>query len=173
MLGAHGQAALMALEQLTKAALMIRHHHERYDGKGYPDGLALERIPVGARILAVANDYDSLQNGTLEERPLTRNDAIKVITSQSGKRYDPNVVEIFKSLMGEEAEPVSTETSIRCAELKPGMVLARDLHTSSGMLLLAKDRALDERLIGQIYQFEHSARQPLTLFIYKPAEPAA
>ncbi|MGQ5523028.1 HD domain-containing phosphohydrolase [Chitinimonas sp. PSY-7] len=163
----NGQAALMALEQLTKASLMIRHHHERYDGKGYPDGLALDRIPIGARILAVANDFDSLQNGTLEEHPLNRSDAVKVIISQSGKRYDPNAVEAFKLLVGGEAEPVSTEAAVRSAELKPGMILARDLHTANGMLLLAKDHALDERLIGQIFQFERSARQPLPLFIYR------
>ncbi|MDN3576532.1 response regulator [Chitinimonas viridis] len=169
----NGQAALMALEQLQKAALLIRHHHERFDGKGYPDGLAMEQIPMGARILALANDFDSLQSGTLEEHALSRDDAYKSIIAHAGKRYDPAVVEAFTTLLGNTlAEPIRVEMAMRSSELKPGMVLARDLSTQAGMLLLAKDYPLDERLIEQIYSFERSARQPLPIYIYKPEEPA-
>ncbi|WP_034607411.1 HD domain-containing phosphohydrolase [Chitinimonas koreensis] len=170
----NAQAALMALEQLQKPAHLIRHHRERYDGKGHPDGLALEQIPLGSRILALANDFFSLQNGTLEERSLGRDDAARAILAQSGKRYDPKVVAAFAKLLGAKpAEPPRAEVAVKSAELKVGMVLARDLSTQGGMLLLARDYALDDRLIEQIHSFERSARQPLPIYIYKTEEPAA
>ncbi|MBV8464545.1 MAG: response regulator [Burkholderiales bacterium] len=164
----NGQAALMAVEQLQRPGTIIRQHHERYDGKGYPDGLALEQITLGARILAVANDFDALQIGTLEEHPQQREDAIRNIVNQSGKRYDPKVVDAFRQIVGStEAAPPADEIAMKSNELKPGMILARDLSTKDGMLLLAKDYALDERLIEQIFSFERSARAPLPIYIYK------
>ncbi|MBV8659340.1 MAG: response regulator [Burkholderiales bacterium] len=165
----NGQAALMAVEQLQRPGMMIRHHHERYDGKGYPDELALEQIEIGARILAVANDFDELQMGLLEERALDRNAAAHSMLRQAGKRYDPRVMEVFASLvLTPDAKPPQEEVAMKSMELRPGMILARDLRTQNGMLLLAKDYALDERLIEQIFGFERSARAPLPIFIYKP-----
>ncbi|MBV8467985.1 MAG: response regulator [Burkholderiales bacterium] len=167
----NGQAALMAIDQLQGAAVFVRHHHERFDGKGYPDGLAEESIPLGARILSVANDFDALQIGTLEDRPLTREDAIRTIRSQSGKRYDPEVVDAFSAVINEPQAPTAKpETPARSGDLIVGMVLSRDLSTHTGMLLLAADHVLDERNIEQIQQFERSGKQPLPIFIYKPQD---
>jgi response regulator RpfG family c-di-GMP phosphodiesterase len=70
-----GQAALMGLENLRKAGTFIRGHHERWDGQGYPDRLSGLAIPYGARVLAVANDFDALQIGTLSPRKLKQDEA--------------------------------------------------------------------------------------------------
>lgn len=59
----HGERAMMALDELREAALMVRGHHERFDGKGFPDRLSGEHIPLGARILFAANDWDELLHG--------------------------------------------------------------------------------------------------------------
>ena len=69
-----GEAALMPLAELKEAARIVRAHHERYDGRGYPDGLQGEAIPLGARVLSVVNDYDGLQIGTLTEKRLGAED---------------------------------------------------------------------------------------------------
>jgi len=167
----NGQAALMAIDQLQGAAVFVRHHHERFDGKGYPDGLAEERIPLGARILAVANDFDALQIGTLEDHPLTREDAARTIRLQAGKRYDPEVVDAFNALAdGPPLVVAKPEILAKSGDLVVGMVLSRDLSTHTGMLLLAADRVLDERNIEQIQQFERSGKQPLPIFIYTPQD---
>ena len=76
-------------------ARMIRHHHERFDGQGYPDGLSGYDIPVGARILAVADSLSAM----MQERPykgaMTFEAAEAEILGQSGKMYDPRVVRAF------------------------------------------------------------------------------
>jgi diguanylate cyclase (GGDEF)-like protein len=77
----------------------VRSHHERWDGKGYPEGLAKESIPVGARVLAVVDNYDAL----VSERPyrdrLTRDAAIAVLREEEGKSLDPALVECFITLL--------------------------------------------------------------------------
>lgn len=76
---------------------IVRWHHERWDGHGYPDGLAAERIPIGARILSVVDEFDSLaarfQNAA-SERPF--DDAMSEIAKQSGKAFDPRIVEVLR-----------------------------------------------------------------------------
>ncbi|BCS31565.2 hypothetical protein TBR22_A07670 [Luteitalea sp. TBR-22] len=77
----------------------VRSHHERWDGKGYPEGLAKEAIPVGARVLAVVDCYDAL----VSERPyrdrLTREAAVAVLREEEGKSLDPAIVERFITLL--------------------------------------------------------------------------
>jgi response regulator RpfG family c-di-GMP phosphodiesterase len=164
---AKGAAALMALEQLANAARLIRAHHERFDGLGYPASLKGQEIPFGARILAVANDYDALQSGYLLPKTLNAESAFKMISDGRGKRYDPLVVDAFVALMGKEQKPESygPEIELSPAKLKPGMVLTRDLVSREGMLLLARDYVLDESLITQIRHFEESEGHPVTIYV--------
>lgn len=166
---ARGQAALMALEQLKGAARLIRGHHERFDGQGYPDGLAGEAIPLGARILALANDYDSLQIGTREGRRFSAEDAVSFIRENRGKHYDPQVVDAFFLVTGLKASSSSRsesrEQAVSVADLEPGMVLARDIVTRDGILLLSKDFLLDEDLISQLGNFEENDGSPLRIFV--------
>ena len=88
-----GQNILMAIEKFREAAVLVRHHHECFDGSGYPDRLAGIAIPKGSRILAVANDYDALQIGTLAQRPLRPEEALEFLIDNRGKRYDPVVLD--------------------------------------------------------------------------------
>ena len=161
-----GQVALMALEQLQEATKFIRGHHERFDGLGYPDKLLGLEIPMGARILAVANDYDSVQFGNLLTRQLKQADAVAFIDEGRGRRYDVQVVDAFMEVIGKgHAVPQpGTELSLRSGQIKPGMVLSRDLMSKAGDLLLAKDYMLDEQLIGQIMNYERMG-EPLTIYI--------
>ena len=95
-----GQAALMALEQLKEAARLIRSHHEHFDGMGYPDGLIGTAIPLGARILALANDYDALQIGTLASKRMSAAETSSFIEGNRGKRYDRKEVDAFFHVTG-------------------------------------------------------------------------
>jgi len=91
-----GQALLAEFDFLQQIALWVRHHHERYDGTGTPDGLRGEAIPLGARILAIANDYDELLHGTLPGcEALSAPAALRFLESQRGRRYDPALVDAF------------------------------------------------------------------------------
>ncbi len=163
---AQGQIAVMALEQLREAAKILRAHQERWDGTGYPDGLAGEAIPLGARILAVANDFDELQMGTLKTAKLSVEEAKAYILQYKSKRYDPKVVEAFLTSHSPEQEVApSGSVAVAAAELEPGMVLARDLISRHGVLLLAADYMLEASLIRQIREYEEADGAPLVVYV--------
>ena len=162
-----GQAALMALEQLNGAAKIIRSHHERFDGMGYPDGLTGLGIPLGARILAVANDFHEVQKGALLSKQLSVEQAVDFIRDGRGKRYDPAVVDVFHQVMGIAVAPAGAagESAVHTGQLLPGMALTRDLITRDGVMLLAKDYMLDESLIEQIRTFERTDGTIFTIHV--------
>lgn len=162
---AKGEALLMGLEQLHGAARLIRAHHERYDGQGYPDGLAGSAIPHGARILAVANDYDAVQQGAISPKRASAEEALQYLRAGRGHRYDPAVLDVLDKLLGGAAKAEAGPLPIQSDKLKPGMVLARDLVTRDGVLLLARDFLVDDNLIRQIQGFERTEGYRLTLHV--------
>ena len=84
---------------------VVRHHHERWDGKGYPDGLAGEQIPLTARILSVVDCFDAVREDRQYRKAMTREEAIDFIMQGSGTQYDPRVVGTFITHLPEfEAE---------------------------------------------------------------------
>jgi putative two-component system response regulator len=90
-----GSELLQTIPYLTQAIPVIRHHHERWDGKGYPDGLAGEEIPMGARIVAVADSFDAMTSARVYQKAASYEWALKEIRDGSGAKYDPAVVEAF------------------------------------------------------------------------------
>ena len=158
-----GQSALMALENLRKAGTLIRAHHERWDGQGYPDGLSGLAIPIGARLLAVANDFDGLQTGTLTPRKLRQEEALAFIQQNRGKRYCPQSVDALAAVLGSTESAPAVGNIVSTAALKPGMVLARDLVTPEGVMLLAADFVLDDGLIRQLRELEASEGRRLAI----------
>jgi response regulator RpfG family c-di-GMP phosphodiesterase len=163
---AKGQALLMAMESLQGAASIIRMHHERLDGTGYPDQLQGPAISHAARILAVADDYDEMINGCLLEKPCSPSSAREHLLRGRGRRYDARVVDTFLELL----RPKSGGTHVPDRELttdllEPGMMLTRDLLSREGMLLLARDHVLGAVLIRQIRAYETSEDVRLTLFV--------
>lgn len=159
-----GESALMPLAELRNAATLIRSHHERFDGQGFPDGLVGPDISLGARILAVANDYDGLQMGTLSEKKFSANDAKGVIIQARGKRYCPQVVDALVALLGQPREEHGRESEVPAEKLEAGMVLARDLLNRDGTLLLAADYLLDANLVREIQHY--ALREGLRLVLH-------
>jgi diguanylate cyclase (GGDEF)-like protein/putative nucleotidyltransferase with HDIG domain len=98
----HPQIGYRMLESLgvEPIADWVRHHHERWDGTGYPDGLAGEGIPLGARIIFVADAFDSMTSSRVYSRPLTEREALGEIEHGSGSQFDPEVVQAFLAVMG-------------------------------------------------------------------------
>ncbi len=162
---AKGAMVLMGIPQLKKVAPLVRHHHECWDGNGYPDRLVGLAVPLGARILAVANDYDALQMGTLVSRPLKPGEALSFLVENRARRYDPTVVDAFAALMAESLKDTIAELPMRPSQLKAGMVLTRDLLHHDGYLLLARDHALDDKIIEQLLDIERTDTRPLTLYV--------
>ncbi|MGE5467592.1 MAG: HD domain-containing phosphohydrolase [Ignavibacteria bacterium] len=162
-----GQMVMLGVDQLKGAALLIRHHHEHYDGTGYPDRLTGLEIPLGARILAVVNDYDSLLMGLLVAKPLKPAEAMGFITDNSGKRYDPQIAHAFVAMMAEMLRDKIEELPLRPADAHAGMTLTRDLMHRDGWLLLAKDHTLSAGVIEQLAKLEAAENCVLTLYVRK------
>lgn len=165
-----GVHALMALDELGPAAKLMRHHHERYDGHGFPDGLKATDIPLGARVLAVANDYDSLQIGTFSALKFSPQEAKEAMDKDRGRRYDPQVLDALFTLTGAPPKPVVRENRLRLSDLKPGMALARDFMSAEGVLLLGADHLLDQSLIDKMQAHEKSEGLMLTVWVKLPKD---
>jgi putative two-component system response regulator len=89
---------------LQTAETIARCHHERWDGTGYPDGLAREDIPLEARIVAVADVYDALINERPYKKAWSVEDAIREVRSLAGSWFDPDVIEAFLRVVGPAAQ---------------------------------------------------------------------
>ncbi len=83
---------------------VVRNHHERYDGAGYPDGISGEDIPLGARILAVADTYDAMTSNRPYRRAASHREAVAELKMQSGLQLDPSVVDVFSRMVGGTGE---------------------------------------------------------------------
>ncbi|MCK4309349.1 MAG: HD domain-containing protein [Candidatus Atribacteria bacterium] len=90
-----GENIISPIELLQPIRPLIRHHHEWYNSKGYPDGLSKEDIPLGARILAVVDAYDAMKSDRPYRKALTEETAIQELKHGSGTQFDPTIVEIF------------------------------------------------------------------------------
>jgi putative nucleotidyltransferase with HDIG domain len=103
--------AQLLIEIRTPEVLVsiVRHHHENWDGSGYPDGLAGTAIPLGARVLGIIDCYDALTSHRPYRRALSRDRAVEMIERRSGTMYDPAIVRAFLSIqaaLASDAEPL-------------------------------------------------------------------
>lgn len=93
---------LRPIQSLQGVVPMIYYHHERWDGKGYSNGLKGEQIPVGARIIAVSDVYEALTSDRPYRKAYPKEEAIKIIKNSSGSQFDPKVVDAFLNVLQQE-----------------------------------------------------------------------
>jgi ribonuclease P protein subunit RPR2 len=105
-----GAEIVRGIEFLGEAADVVRSHHERWDGGGYPDGLAGEQIPLAARVFAVADVLDALTSDRPYRPASSLRAARETITSEAGKQFDPRVVDAFNSIPDATFERIAAET---------------------------------------------------------------
>ncbi|MDK2922846.1 MAG: hypothetical protein PWQ90_287 [Pseudothermotoga sp.] len=91
---------LKSVRGMREEAKWVRHHHERWDGLGYPDGLSGEQIPLPSRIIAIADIYEALTSDRPYRRAYSREEAIEMIREMSGTVLDPRVVDAFLKVIG-------------------------------------------------------------------------
>ncbi|MBN8714311.1 MAG: HD domain-containing protein [Xanthomonadales bacterium] len=97
---ARGEAIIRADQTLTQrdeAAAIVRHHHEHFDGSGYPDGIGGEEIPLAARLLSVVDSYDAMTESRAYHRVRSHQEALAVLESERGSKHDPLMVELIRS----------------------------------------------------------------------------
>jgi ribonuclease P protein subunit RPR2 len=104
-----GAQIVRGIDFLGPAADVVRSHHERWDGRGYPDGLAGEQIPLAARVFAVADVLDALTTNRPYRPASSFGVARKMISSESGAQFDPRVVEAFNSIEDSTFERIAAK----------------------------------------------------------------
>jgi diguanylate cyclase (GGDEF)-like protein/PAS domain S-box-containing protein len=97
-------------ETLQQLAPIVHYHHERFDGKGYPDGLTQEKIPLEARILSVVDVFDAMTHERSYRKALSREEAIAALKRGAGTQFDPAVVKAFLALMEDRSEELPSLT---------------------------------------------------------------
>lgn len=137
----YGQTLASLVDSRPEVGEVIRAHHERYDGRGYPDGLAGDGIPWAARCLAVAVGF--------VESGLTKSAAIDAILARSGTEFDPEAVRLFLKVSNLVQLPKQVR-EIMLHELEPGMVLANGIYSPHGLLLIGEGQALSPGTIAKI-----------------------
>jgi response regulator RpfG family c-di-GMP phosphodiesterase len=152
-----GQELAQFAPPLQHVAQIIRGHHERFDGHGYPDGLAGDRIPWLARLLA-----EAVANA---ESPLDGPSTLNQLKEGRGKAYDPEAVRALIRCLPQATVP-RRQREVLLAELKPGMVLARGIYTANGLLLIPDGQRLTETFINKLNH--HNRVDPITqsLLVY-------
>lgn len=152
-----GQDLVKFGHHLEEVGTIIRAHHERFDGHGFPDGLKGDEIPWLARLLAVAVGFAESNHDEAS--------AIEAIKLGSGTLYDPEAVRAFL-----RALPKTTisrkEREVLIAELQPGMVLAKGIYTPNGLLLVPEGQPLNEGSIGKILNHNRTSPIVQSLLVY-------
>lgn len=159
------QMVLTPVRQLEQVAQIIRHQYERFNGRGSPDRLADTAIPIGARIVAVARDFEGLLAGEIVKQRVSGDQAMEMIKAQSGLRYDPDVVVRFVAVLKQQGE-VMPVRQISSTELREGMRLADDLLTRRGVLLITRDTLVSTHQVMQIRHFEEHEDVPFAILVY-------
>jgi len=125
-----GAEIVSRLEAYTNSVDTIRHHHERWDGSGYPDGLEGERIPLGARIIAVADAFDAMTSYRVYRAALPVDVAFAELAKGRGTQFDPQIVDLFQAAYQNRStslgQQVDTE-SLPAARLQVPLALGKRL----------------------------------------------
>ena len=114
MLERHPEIGFRMLEGLgvTPVADWVLHHHERWDGRGYPDRLPAEEIPLGARILFVADAFDAMTSDRPYRKAMSRAAAITELRRQAGTQFDPKLVDVFLKVI-EQLDRAVSDPSVK------------------------------------------------------------
>jgi len=182
---AEGQKIVSFINRLDEVGFIIRHHHECFDGSGWPDGISGYKIPMGSRIIAVADIYDRIENidtnkekycdeyiqkkgisrDQVDEKRLIKQAAAFHIKQRASMKYDPDVIKVFLEVLREEGVRQIIEKEIRIEELSAGMILSRPLYTISKSLLLPYRTEITEGLRNKLNKIYRNRQIENRIFI--------
>ncbi|MBU1172656.1 MAG: response regulator [Proteobacteria bacterium] len=181
-----GQSILSFINRLDEVGLLIRHHHEQYDGKGYPDGLIETEIPLGARFIAISDVYDRIIKGSnkkktsylekylsgrnisrehFSEDELLQQAALFHFKQNSFTKYDPDIVKLFMDVLKDRGVNFAQEKQVAFEVLEPGMVITRAIYTPKGRFILPQNTELTEDLLKKLNIILENNEIPDAFFI--------
>ena len=160
-----GQSAIGMIEEFQEMGALIRHHHENFNGSGFPDGLAGRKIPLGARIIACADLLDRFL-----KKKYTVDEIEVQLKKKAGSVLDPELIPLAvrsaERLTGVSAVPGSRETALPLKDIRPGLTLSRDFRTGTGVLLLIKGTILSDQYIELLKRCDFLDPSKTSIFIW-------
>jgi len=170
-----GQVAIDIIEGFRDIGLIVRHHHEHIDGTGFPDGLKMNAIPLGSRIIAIADAYDRLLNTALPSAD-DMNRALSSLAFYLDSRFDHKVFAQFRPIVEAKLKALEKkgsqseeEVEVTPAMLQPGLVLTRDVRSGTGILILARGHILDQTIVNAIQRYYQMDAPRAGIFVQKTA----
>lgn len=141
---------LQRLSGLMKVKEYARYHHERYDGRGYPDGLQGNEIPLGARIITIADTYDAMTSTRSYRKALSHEVAMEEIKNNAGTQFDPRLVESFLTLSFAHNEDNIIEETKNLNLVERHIVEAQDVidHTQNKFMMAIDEETVFEKVIS-------------------------
>ena len=170
-----GEALLMSVPALKIASGYIRHQAEREDGKGYPDRLCGEQIPMGAKLIHIAKYYDELVNNDALTAPLGEDEVKAALKKAAGHRFDGHLIDLFITLLEEGRFVIDqhNERRLTVNQLNEDMVLTRDIVAGNGMLLLSAVAVLNAANIARLVVYEKELSSDLPVYVSRAIEEEA
>jgi len=150
---AAGDEILRQIQFPFPVAELVRHHHERYDGTGYPDGLKGDRIPLGARILVIADTFDAIRSNRPYKREHTVQETIEIMQAEPGKIYDPHLLQLFIDNI-EELEIEAAEASKNVPQLSFQKCFEKADQPPSSLDPIVKHGELPTGVVGELIRLQ-------------------
>jgi putative two-component system response regulator len=159
-----GDKLLEPLDLLAGARPIVRHHHERWDGAGYPDGLVGPAIPLAARIVNVADSIEVMSSRQLYQNPRSPDEVKAELLAQRGKQWDPELIDLALELI-ERGELLLSSNGLRLIELAPppappqgvAVLLVEDDDEQARLVSEALELELDGAVIARATSVAHAA----------------
>jgi adenylate cyclase len=150
-----GEAVLSGMTGLKAVSKLVRSHQEYLNGKGYPDKLKEDEIPIGAKIICVTSDFQKLESNLLRKEISGPEEAVDYLKKMVGVNYDARIVDLFEKHYESHLKGYRSYLSqLSLGEIKEGMILAENLLSSGGLSLLTKDTVLTAEHIIQFTNYE-------------------
>lgn len=166
-----GYQALISLSDFKGVADVIIAHHEKWDGTGFPRGLAGDDIHVGARVLSIVDCYTNLISGnTQDAKKHSPASAIQYMNSSMSGYFDPNMLPRFSKHVVKQSANQTTlinEIVLEIGELSSGMILSQNLINDAGIILVTKGQKLNQELIDKLKILESKESITLSFHINK------
>jgi putative nucleotidyltransferase with HDIG domain len=160
-----GSEILRGISSFKKLAPLVRHHHESWRGKGYPDLLAGKKIPVGSRIICIADKFDRCLHPIGIAAVRSKDSAKEFLLSLAGDLLDPELTELFVHDVVDLAGNLNEdEVELPLRLMQPGMILTRRVVNVNNIILIKEGTTLDEHLIEHLK--ENEGFDPLVSRLY-------
>jgi response regulator RpfG family c-di-GMP phosphodiesterase len=165
-----GQSCVQAINGFEEIGLVIRHHHEHFDGTGYPDHLCDKQIPLGSRLIRIADAFDhkAYSGGYPSMRIL--NEATAYLVKEASILFDPELVKLFidLDLARQYAQFQGTDIIVvKATALEKGMIVARDVYSTSGLFVLPKGTRLSAGVINRLIKIDRFDQLAKGISVYK------